>query len=218
MTRKTLTIALICLFSLAFAGISHAESCDDLAGASVTVFSDSPGLGCKMVTGGNITGMSWLAADALFAVDIWGWNQLDAEVCFTGFGSIRFADATTSPRAEVALAHVTRNNVTCARIGHAGTAMLMPEQTMGMTQVDPDPQLSLDGFNSVIPLSGCMLSTTPYYNVKFRATPGGDDIGRVKYGTAKEAMARTPNWFKVLHDGVEGWISAHWVEMEGNCG
>ncbi len=218
MTRTKLAISLICILLFAVAGISQAgDSCSDLTDARVTVFSNTPNISCQAVEGANITGMSWLAADAIRAVDIWGWNEFEAEVCFAGFGSIRFADATSGPRMEVALEHVTRDNVTCAMIGHPGTAMLMPEQTMGMMEMDSSPEMSMDSYNSMVSLEGCTVFS-PIYNVVFRATPGGDDIGRVKYGTVKESMARTPNWFMVEHDGVYGWISAHWVDAVGNCG
>ncbi len=213
-----LAVSLICMLLFALAGISQAtDSCSDLTDARVTVISDTPNIQCQAVEGANITGMSWLAADAIRAVDIWGWDEFDAEICFAGFGSIRFSDATTIPRTEVALDHATRDNVTCARFSHPGTAMLMPEQTMGMMEMDLRPEMSMDSYTSLVSLEGCLLSTTPYYNVVFRATPGGDDIGRVKYGTVKESMARTPNWFMVEHDGVYGWISAHWVIAEGDC-
>ena len=218
MTRIRLAVSLICILLFAFAGLSHAsDSCSDLTDARVTVHSETPNVQCQEVEGANITGMSWLAADAIRAVDVWGWNEFEAEVCFAGFGSIRFSDATTSPRTEVALVHVTRDNVTCASFGHAGTVMLMPEQTMGMMEMEADPETSMDSYTSMISLAGCMVSS-PIYNLVFRATPGGDDVGRVKWGTAKESMARTPNWFMVEQDGVYGWISAHWVEAEGNCG
>ncbi len=85
--------------------------------------------------------------------------------------------------------------------------MLMPEQTMGMMEMDTTPAMSMDSYTSLVSLEGCMVFS-PIYNVVFRATPGGDDIGRVKYGTVKESMARTPNWFMVENDGVYGWISA----------
>ncbi len=218
MFRIKLAVSLFCILLFALAGISQAsDSCSNLTDARVTVISDTPNIQCQEVEGANITGLSWLAADAIRAVDIWGWNEFEAEVCFAGFGSIRFSDATTIPRMEVALDHVTRDNVTCARFSHPGTAMLMPEQTMGMMAMDVAPEMSMDSYTSQISLEGCMVFS-PIYNVVFRATPGGDDIGRVKYGTVKESMARTPNWFMVEHDGVYGWISAHWVMAEGNCG
>ena len=218
MKKFKLALPLIIVLAIALAGpVVAQDSCMDLTDARVTIMSNTPNISCQAVEGANISGLDWLNPEAINAVDIWGWNEFEAEVCFAGFGSIRFSDATTSPRTEVALAHVTRNNVTCAKFGHPGTAMLMPEQTMGMMEMDTSAEMSLDSYSSMVMLDGCMVSS-PIYNVVFRATPGGDDIGRVKYRTVKESMARTPNWFQVMHDGVLGWISAHWVEAEGNCG
>ena len=55
-------------------------------------------------------------------------------------------------------------------------------------------------------------------NLNFRAEPGGEKLDIVAGGTTKAAHARTANWFKVEHDGVEGWISAHYIHGHGDCG
>ncbi len=34
----------------------------------------------------------------------------------------------------------------------------------------------------------------------------------------KTAIARTPNWFKVVEGGAEAWITAHAIEHQGDCG
>ena len=70
--------------------------------------------------------------------------------------------------------------------------------------------------DSMIPLENCEVTTR--YNLNFRDEPGGEKIGLVLGGTTKTAIARTPNWFKVKHDAGEGWISAHYITSEGDCG
>ena len=55
---------------------------------------------------------------------------------------------------------------------------------MGMMEMDTSAEMSLDSYSSMVMLDGCMVSS-PIYNVVFRATPGGDDIGRVKYRTCQ---------------------------------
>ena len=64
-------------------------------------------------------------------------------------------------------------------------------------------------------VSDCAVITTHALN--FRDGPGGKRIGVLPERTAVTATARTPGWFEVEHDGVTGWISADYVETEGDC-
>lgn len=64
-------------------------------------------------------------------------------------------------------------------------------------------------------LSACRVKTTHALN--FRDGPRGHRIGGVPYNAILTAMARTPRWFEVEHEGVRGWISADYVEKEGDC-
>ena len=67
-----------------------------------------------------------------------------------------------------------------------------------------------------IDLVGCRVTTSAGLN--FRDWPGGNKIGLVAAGAAMPAIARTSRWFEVEHDGQTGWISADYVETEGDCG
>lgn len=73
-----------------------------------------------------------------------------------------------------------------------------------------------DSMDVMVVLIGC--EVTPRYNVNFRAEPGGEILGVIAAPTTKSASARTPNWFKVEHREQTGWITAHYVDEEGNCG
>ena len=66
-------------------------------------------------------------------------------------------------------------------------------------------------------LSDCRV--TPTHNLNFRDGPLGNIIGYVSYKTTFVASARTQAWFEVEHEeeGTSGWISAHYVRMEGDC-
>lgn len=65
-------------------------------------------------------------------------------------------------------------------------------------------------------LSNCSVTTTHALN--FRAGPAGARIGSVAEGATIAATARTPGWFQVEDQGLTGWISADYVETEGDCG
>ena len=67
-------------------------------------------------------------------------------------------------------------------------------------------------------LSDCRV--TPTHNLNFRDGPLGNIIGYASYKTTFVAKARTPAWFEVEHEdeGTTGWISAHYVRTEGDCG
>ena len=96
---------------------------------------------------------------------------------------------------------------------------MMDDKMDDMAMMDDkmvDPAMMMDSMDSMIPLEGCEVTTR--FNLYFREEPGGEKIGLVPYGSTKSASARTPNWFKVMHDDAEGWISAHFIHGEGDCG
>ena len=213
---------------------------------NIMVSSNMAGVQCQQVSGPGIGVQSILTGGAIAAVDVWGMMDISAEVCFSGSGSITFLDATTAPRTQMSLEYSMKDGMTCADIMHAGTVVLMPSMMMDdmdkmddmammddkmddmamtddkmddMAKMDDkkmDPAMMMDSMDSMIPLEGCELTTR--YNLTFRAEPGGERIGQVPSGTTKTAIARTPNWFKVMHEDAEGWISAHFIHGEGDCG
>ena len=67
-------------------------------------------------------------------------------------------------------------------------------------------------------LSDCRV--TPTHNLNFRDGPLGNIIGYASYRTTFVAQARTRAWFQVEHEeeGTIGWISAHYVRTDGDCG
>ncbi len=67
-------------------------------------------------------------------------------------------------------------------------------------------------------LSDCRV--TPTHNLNFRDGPLGNIVGYASYRTTFVARARTPAWFQVEHqdEGTIGWISAHYVRTDGDCG
>jgi len=65
-------------------------------------------------------------------------------------------------------------------------------------------------------LDDCAVTTIHVLN--FRAEPNGTRIGQVRNNRRLSASARTPGWFQVEDQGAVGWISADYVETEGDCG
>ncbi len=65
-------------------------------------------------------------------------------------------------------------------------------------------------------LSECRVTTTHLLNL--RDGPSGNVIGGVPHNATVRVTARTPRWFEVEHEGKSGWISADYVEKEGDCG
>ena len=47
--------------------------------------------------------------------------------------------------------------------------------------------------------------------------PAGQRTGLIIAGRTLTALARTDNWFKVMLDDTERWVSAHFVNLAGPC-
>ena len=66
-----------------------------------------------------------------------------------------------------------------------------------------------------VAISDCEVTTIHVLN--FRDGPSGTKIGQVPHNETYEPFARTPGWFQVEHEGATGWISADYVDKEGDC-
>ena len=94
--------------------------------------------------------------------------------------------------------------------------MMMDDDMMMEDDMTMDPLLIADSMDLMVSLENC--EVTASYSLNFRAEPAGEIIGIVAGGTTKTAIARTPNWFKVELNEVEGWITAGYIEGNGDCG
>lgn len=198
------------------------KTCTTLPG-HIIVSSDSMSVQCQIVGFAGIGVPSIINAGPLAAVDVWGPLGVEAKVCFTSSGSITFLDATTSPRTQTTPEYYSRDGLTCTRISHPGTVILMPAMMvtdnagqMDDAMMNKDPLLIPDSMDGMVYLENCQV--IPLYNLNFRDVPAGEKIGVIANGVTRIALARTANWFKVEHDDVEGWITAHHVDSNGNCG
>ncbi len=194
--------------------------------ASISVVSDSPGIQCQQVSGPAIGNASVIAAAPLNAVDVWGNQNLTADVCLTGHGRLVFLDATTTPRALSDLPHSIRGEFTCAQISGPGTVVLLPailgEPAPAVetpvetpTQTFANPLLIADSVGDMTPLEDC--EVTPRIDLFLRVTPAGNALGLVYADIPYTALGRTANWFKIERGAREGWISAYLVNQRGDC-
>ena len=147
------------------------------------------------------------------AVDVWGFVEQGVEICFPpdrGHGGLLFLDASTAPRAVLALASELRDGYTCGLITRPGAVVLV-------THAPQPSQLPAPTAIPTTLLSGCMARTTNVLN--FRDGPAGNLIEpMIPYYVTLTALERTADWFKVDYHGLRGWISAAYVETFGNCG
>ena len=188
--------------------------------AGAEVISDSIWISMREVSGAAI-GDPLVRAAAQSAIDIWAPLGLQAEVCFAQGGSLLLLDAAYSPRRLVWMDSYQRaDGKTCARLDRNGTVVLMPNQPAAaatpapQATATPNPYMIADSLDDMVALENCMVSAN--YVLNFRESPAGRFISL--YLGASEAIARTENWFKVRYLGEEGWISAHFVTTEGDCG
>ena len=191
--------------------------------AGVSVNSATPGISYCAVGDAEV-GVDWIIeAGYMEAIDFWDPDgaQVQANVCFDGVGALLLLDAAYTPRRPVWLLSTLRYGKTCTQLDREGTLIFMPGNPTFMLQTatptvsgQPASHQNADHPDLMRPLENCLVNSVTALN--FRAQPGGRVLGR--YGGRSVAVARTPNWFKVQYLGREGWISAHYVTTEGDCG
>lgn len=210
------------------------------SGHGIYVFSPlglASGIQCQRVDAAGVGIQSIIDAGFIDAVDVWGNVVPGVEVCFTRSGVIDFLDSTTIPRSHHMLDAYVADEMSCAGIDRAGTAILMP----GAPAVQPPPAddtgtetdavttfdmaafearqqqlLIADDIYTMMRVRNCELTTNHILNL--RDSPAGEIIGNyIPYLTTLRALARTENWFLVRYDELDGWITAHLVSTDGDC-
>ena len=144
------------------------------------------------------------------AVDVWGYAEQTVEVCFppdVGPGPLLFLDASQAPRTVRPLPSVIRSGMVCGTVH--GPGMIV------MVQSWPGAPAPVESPDDIRGLSNCMVTATHLIN--FRAGPGGEVIGEVAYDWTLTALERTDSWFKVDLHGEQGWVSADYVNPNGDC-
>ena len=156
---------------------------------------------CEVVEISDIDKHPLMNAGIIIAFDVWGDVRLGAEVCSDQAGSIVFMDTAFSPPQVSRLATRFSEDKICATLDRPGTVVM----------VEPLSE------ESSIPLTTCQVTTTNV--VRLRDEAGGAVVyGLVPYNVVFSATARTAGWFHVEYLGINGWISADHVSMQGECG
>ena len=151
----------------------------------------------KRVRGAEIGDKALLDHGVVDAVDVWGYILPGFEVCFHNFGTIVFLDAAYSPRRQSDLPSYQRNGMTCTVVLLRASAPL----------TKPTPKIRL---------SNCMVRLK--YDLNFRATPAGDIIGVLPAFIRLTAFEHRGGWYFVDYHGRRGWVSARYVQPQGDCG
>ena len=187
---------------------SPEQSCKTLQ-PSIVVSNASSGTSCSKVEGSEIGHEDVIAAMPSLVVDIWGWVTPGTQVCFRAdSGAIKFIDTTAIPRTVADLPVFSEaGGLLCATIDGAGQVALVPGPPAPQEQA-----ASAQGRS----LSGCMVLLQ--YSLNFRDAPDGEKIGALRSQVKLTVLERVDGWFKVDYHGEQGWISAAYVEPEGDCG
>ncbi len=191
---------------------SPEQSCQTLQ-PDIVVSKASIGTSCQRVEGSEIGHPDVIAAMPSLVVDLWGWVTPGTQVCFRAdSGAIKFIDTTAIPRAVADLPVFSEaGGLLCATIDGAGQVALVAGPSAPASA--PQQQAASAQGRS---LSGCMV--TLQYSLNFRDAPAGEKIGALRSQIKLTALERTDGWFKVDYHGEQGWISAAYVEPEGDCG
>ena len=159
------------------------------------------GIQFQRIDAGGVGIQGVIDAGMIDAIDVWGYVEQGAEVCFAAHGSVLFLDAATSPR-RVSPIPAYRNAAgwTCINLNRPGTVVLVQAPA---STVPP-------------PLANCRVTTT--YLLNLRETPGGNIITVLGDGLTLPALKRASGWFQVDFFGTLGWISSDYVTIDGYCG
>jgi len=83
--------------------------------------------------------------------------------------------------------------------------------------VSPDGVMISMPAPGMIPLSNCRVTTTRIVRLRASADPNGAIMTRLPYGTSWTATERTADWFRVIYQNTQGWVSAEFLNTTGNC-
>lgn len=180
------------------------ESCQALSD-TIYITAVNSGVECQPL---DTSGLGALAG-YLDAVKLSGELTLGVQICFRAGGSLLFFDESSSPPMVTQLTSYGVSGMVCGWINRAGTVMLMS------ATLDKAAGIDASG-NAIAPLTECQVTAQEHLN--FRDAPGGQRLGLIQTGDRLQAVARTVGSFKVEFQGELGWVSADFVEAEGDCG
>lgn len=170
------------------------------------------GLQCQLLDGGGIGVQSIVDAGFISAVNLWGYVEQGAEICFPQLGSLVFLDSSITPRAVSPIAAYRKGNSTCAQVSRPGTVVLMPgEPPTAGPPAGVTPPAADQPAASQPTGDGCPIHTTG--NLRLRDAPSlqGETLGYVLRGSNLMSTSRTTFWYQVTYRGQTGWIGHKYV-------
>ncbi|MYD09445.1 MAG: LysM peptidoglycan-binding domain-containing protein [Chloroflexi bacterium] len=178
---------------------AHPYICDDIP-AEIVIRSRDLDVRCEVVEIGELDKHPLMNAGIEIAAAVWGRTDAGVEACFADGGSLVFMDTSASPPAVSRLSLYTSGELACGRITTSGTVVY----------VSPLQE------DASIPLSDCRVTTTNV--LRLRDEAGGQNVlALAPFRVTMPANARTASWFFVEFMGLDGWISADYVQTEGLC-
>ncbi len=164
---------------------------------------------CQRVGAAGVGKAELVAAGIVDAVDIWSWVGNGTEACFSAKGrAMVFLNADRAPRTIEHLPFVERHGYSCARIPHHGTVVLLHAAPYGLAQPNA-------GLSQIRKLTNCMVTLLAPLNLRDRSQGAAQRVlpARVKL----TALERNRDWILVDYHGARGWISADYVNGQGDC-
>jgi|GEM_PF-1678117 len=128
------------------------------------------------------------------------------QVCLQGAGTLLYRDASGQPRVTVSLPSFTKDGLTCGIIPNAGTVILIPGAPAPTAAIPPTA------------LSNCRVTTTNILNLRAEPDANSAVLTKVPYQTTLSASARSGEWLQVVFGGQQGWVSASYLSLTGDCG
>ena len=183
-----------------------AYTCEHLP-ATIVVYANAgtrSGIQCQEIDATGVGIQSVIEAGIIGAVDVWGYVAPGVQVCLQGSGSLIFLDAAGAPRQPSWIPSFEDASWTCAEFDRAGSLVLVGS---GPQQKRPT--------SANASLSNCQIRALDILNI--RETPGGSVVGHLPWDASLQATDRTGDWFKIHYAGIDGWISADYVETSGSC-
>ena len=178
---------------------AHPYICDDMPDV-IIIRSRDRDVRCESVEIDELDKHPLMNAGIEAAADVWGRTEAGVEICFSDGGSLVFMDTSTSPPAVLRLSLYTSGEQICGRITTRGTVVY----------VSPLQE------DASIPLSDCRVTTATVLRLRDEAD-GQQVRALVPFRVTLPAKARTASWFFVEFMGLDGWISASYVQTEGLC-
>ena len=173
--------------------------CDDVP-IEIVIKTGDRDVRCEVIEISDIDKHPLMNAGIKVAVDVWGRAEAGVEVCFRGGGSLVFMDTSASPPAVSRLSLYSSGDMTCGKFSKSGVVV----------------HVSALSDDSSIPLSDCTVTTKNV--LRLRDEAGGQQIkALIPFRVSLPAKARTASWFFVDFMGLDGWVSAGYVQTEGLC-